>query len=697
MNELLDRLHNYAYKLRDLNMLQVAGDIDYIVAWLRSPEWTGGEHLKPNPAGKNTIDSYSHNCPIPFTPSREMVEGCTDVDFATVYMYSVRDIIAELREIYSSDEEQIALEVYTEYANEVITLLGGEAPEPPEPEEHFFNIFVPEHIIGESGQLYATYDGRSVTPVWSISPPNGAIISSSGRIDFDVDGEYTITARYAGMIASATTTLEYKSGWSTETIIDDSGDHPIVNTITTDDENNVTTQTVEVINGEEIYTGYEIQPGGESVTIVDGVDTKVKTFDGHNGFTLSFKFRVAIETAQPEDWVPKDGNYSEKLYTILELSDESNVHSTAELAPGLSLRMGAGDQRVQIRLKPIDPNTGQVVAKPISYTLTYRDDHTYWIQIHYDPKKPFEKFILKDLADNDRIVNSYENSILEFSNDVTATLGYTLAKALDTGEPYKCRQCNLDILEFNISKVIYSEEEIPTVTIDNSEEHKPYLITKTLATDGSEPLIRSFTMTPNPEVTSDEYVFIDEGIVTDVYPFMDSDHGFELEVDVKVDYNDQGSLSIADKKWTIISLMQETLDERTDPWRGWTMRLDTVPSSGSRGQVTYILRYSNDGGEIYSQVNNKQNIPESHEVHLKLIYDAIATERNLSCYDYLAVNGSSTGKYVFYNRTPYKYIIPPHVFPITIGCALNPDYWPEQVIRRTGKFWLKKISFKVLN
>ena len=363
--------------------------------------------------------------------------------------------------------------------------------------------------------------------------------------------------------------------------------------------------------------------------------------------------------------------------------------------------MGGSDTHVQIRLKPIDPNTGQVAAKPISYTLTYRDDHTYLVQIHYDPKKPFEKFILKDSSDPDnvKIVNSYDNSSLEFSNNVTATIGYTLAKALDTGEPYKCRQCNLDIIEFNISKVIYSEEEIPTVTVDNSEEHKPYLITKTLATDGSEPLIRSFTMTPNPEVTSDEYVKIDENIVTDVYPFIDAEHGFELEVDIKTSYSDQGNLSISDKKWTIISLMQETLDERTDPWRGWTLRLDTVPSSG-KGKITQILRYANDGGTSaasYVQTGGKTDLPDTDEVHIKIIYDTIATDRNLSCYDYLAKNGTSIGKYTMYNKTPYYYFIPPHVFPITIGCALNPDYWPEKVPRRHGVFWLKKISFKVLN
>lgn len=206
----LNLLHEYAHKLRHLRMLQVAGDIDYLVAWLRSPEWTGGAHLEPNPAGIDTLDKNSNNCPIPFIPTKEMVDCCIDLNFASAYIYEVRDIIAELKEEYSSDEEQVALEAYTEYVNSLLKLIKGEEPEPPEPEEHFFNIFVPEHIIGHSGQVYATYDGKKCAPVWSVSPPTGATISSDGGIEFDIDGEYIITARYAGMIASATTILEYR-------------------------------------------------------------------------------------------------------------------------------------------------------------------------------------------------------------------------------------------------------------------------------------------------------------------------------------------------------------------------------------------------------------------------------------------------------------------------------------------------------
>ena len=686
MISLLDQLHDYAYELRSLGLLQIAGDIDYLVAWLKSPEYNNGYHLRPNPAGKDTIDFYSNNCQIPHEVCPCIVMYCKNDSEAITILKIERYLISELLSTYVTDEEQIAILAYIKYLDEIITIMGGgDTPEPPEPEEHFFNIFVPEYIIGTSGQVYATYDNKKVTPVWSIAPPNGATISNSGAIDFFEDGEYIVTARYSGMSANANVTLEYKSGWSTKTEIDDSGDHPIVNTIITDDQENTTIQTVEVINGEEVHTGYEIQPGGESVTIVDGVDTKVKTFDGHNGFSLLFKFKVDLDTAEPDDWVPKDGNYNEKLYTVLNISSEISPY------PGLSLRLGAPERRVQVRIKSTNQETGEVTPLPTKY-ITYNDDHKYWLQIQYDPSKSFEKFILKDLRNN-TIVNTYSESSLVFNNDVTATIGYTAAP-VDESDPsqgtYKCRQCNLEVIEFKISKIIYEESEIPTISIDNADEDKPYLMTQQITVDEN-PEIRSLTIVPkDPE---QEYVFINEPILTNVKPFSDPDKGFEIELDTIIDYNDQPNLSASGQKWTILYMMQETIGD--DEWHGFLIRLESdrkpgTSGGGTTGRIKNILRYENSSGGI-TQKDDYYNILESKIYHVKFVYDPKASERTISCYSYVS------GNYINYGGLQNRVIVPTHNFNMVLGGALTSNWPSDQTIQRIGYFWLKKFSYKVID
>ena len=149
MIDLLDTLHRCAVDLRCVGMMQSAGDYDYLVAWLRSPEFNNGEHLKPHPAGENTIDEYSNNCPIPFTPNRQMVSYCTDNDRAEQLIQSSRNIITELLNVYTDDIEQTAINVYLDYSDKIIALLGGEVPVPTPPDP-------PVEEFGEIIKAYLT-------------------------------------------------------------------------------------------------------------------------------------------------------------------------------------------------------------------------------------------------------------------------------------------------------------------------------------------------------------------------------------------------------------------------------------------------------------------------------------------------------------------------------------------------------------
>lgn len=135
MSNELERLRMIAFDLREIGMLQTAGDIDYLVSWLKSPEFNHGEHLAPHPAGENTIDVYSNNCPIPFTPSISMIQRCTDSHFAIQLIQSAKDIINDLSDVYTDSIEKTAINVYLEYSNNVIHLLGGEVQPPTDPDE----------------------------------------------------------------------------------------------------------------------------------------------------------------------------------------------------------------------------------------------------------------------------------------------------------------------------------------------------------------------------------------------------------------------------------------------------------------------------------------------------------------------------------------------------------------------------------
>ena len=134
MSNELERLRAIAFDLREIGMLQTAGDIDYLVSWLKSPEFNHGVHLAPHPAGENTKDPYSNNCSIPFTPSISITQRCTDSHSAIQLIQSAKDIIDDLSDVYTDSIEQTAINVYLEYSNKVISLLGGEVQPPTDPD-----------------------------------------------------------------------------------------------------------------------------------------------------------------------------------------------------------------------------------------------------------------------------------------------------------------------------------------------------------------------------------------------------------------------------------------------------------------------------------------------------------------------------------------------------------------------------------
>lgn len=119
----LKRLHVIALKLSQLGMKQTAGDIDYLIAWLRSPQFNNGIRLKPDPAGKNTVDAKSNNCPIPYTVSKSTVEACESPFTAGSLVNSAIDIITELKLEYTDNAAIVAFNEYVSNLTKVKDLL----------------------------------------------------------------------------------------------------------------------------------------------------------------------------------------------------------------------------------------------------------------------------------------------------------------------------------------------------------------------------------------------------------------------------------------------------------------------------------------------------------------------------------------------------------------------------------------------
>ena len=120
----LDAISEYAYQLKLLGMIQSAGNYDYLVAWIKSPSYNCGDYLPPHPAGNNTVDEYSNNCPIPYYDPCEY-RVCLDIDRAIMLLKYIATHIENLKAYIDNDLEQTAILSYKSYTTSMIESFGG--------------------------------------------------------------------------------------------------------------------------------------------------------------------------------------------------------------------------------------------------------------------------------------------------------------------------------------------------------------------------------------------------------------------------------------------------------------------------------------------------------------------------------------------------------------------------------------------
>lgn len=158
----LDAISEYAYQLKLLGMIQSAGNYDYLVAWIKSPLYNGGSYLPPHPAGNNTIDEYSHNCPIPYYDPYEY-RNCSDIDKTIMLLKYIATHIDNLEAYIDNDLEQTAILSYKGYTENMIESLGGtvepDNPDNPDnPEHEDTNEFVLFGILDSSSSVNFKFD-----------------------------------------------------------------------------------------------------------------------------------------------------------------------------------------------------------------------------------------------------------------------------------------------------------------------------------------------------------------------------------------------------------------------------------------------------------------------------------------------------------------------------------------------------------
>lgn len=549
-------------------------------------------------------------------------------------------------------------------------------------------IVAPDEVVGDGCSIDAMYNGNIVNPSWSLSPEGPTI--TNGKLSFsDSDnGEYTLSASYSGLTVEKKIKLEYKQGWKTKTTIDESGDYPIANTTITDDSGNQESETIIYIDGEPMNIGFDIIPGNEDVPVVidEGKDTKIYTFNGTNGFELFFKFHYDPSLQPPPDYADKPGETdTNKHFTLLNMKYEVPPY------PGIVFRHNENASKMQISITPMNPIDPAHPTATVEVNLTHDgipDIYMHDFYMRYEPSAPFEKFVIVDntLGTGD-VKTRADYYTYEFSNEVTATLGYVNAGTIE--EPMPCRQCLFDVYDFRLNKIINPWKEVP-ITIETYNVGD-LLVTKEYTADDDH-LVKRMCIEPDPSRTTDEYVYLDEPLVfNDIKPFIDKDQVFELEYDIMIDYEDQ---TFASNDNFVVPI--NAISEPTD-WPGLCVRLSKSMRPDERfpnGRCDHRLRYTTDRNKReYLLAHSSERvdgvfydgyvIDDDHIIHYRYIYEGTAASLCSALYSY------KTNRYLIFTNLKNLYAVVPHNFPLCIGCAVDANLQKIRICRMK----IKKIEY----
>lgn len=202
----LSELNGIAHRLARAGYIQVGADLHYLIAWLKSTEWTAdGTHLAPHPLGQNTIDKNSNNCPIPLYKSIIPASSGQHDNLNTI-----KQLLINLKTKYTLDDELSSLNCFISYTNALLGIDDSEGDE--DPDDSYLDVLL--YLRGEQdipqSKSFAANDfwwpciqsqqsrtdlqsfGVSVTSMdTAFDTGNGMILFDNANFNYELLGLYT--------------------------------------------------------------------------------------------------------------------------------------------------------------------------------------------------------------------------------------------------------------------------------------------------------------------------------------------------------------------------------------------------------------------------------------------------------------------------------------------------------------------------
>ena len=189
----------------------------------------------------------------------------------------------------------------------------------------------PDTMVGTSGNVIARYNSSIVSPTWSITSGSSyASIDSSGNITIIGTGTIVVSCTYNNYTITKTIEVEYISGASSQTTIDEEGTITTETTVVVEnqDGSTTTTSTTEIVNED----GSSSTMAVETIENQDGSSTTTSSTVNSDGSSSETTSTISapdqngsVTTEESTTTINSDGTSSETTLTLVENEDGSST------------------------------------------------------------------------------------------------------------------------------------------------------------------------------------------------------------------------------------------------------------------------------------------------------------------------------------------------------------------------------------
>ena len=161
LSECLKALLFASEEFKNIGLLQLYADLGYLCAWFTTVDtYNISGHRPPDPAGDETSDIHSNNCPIPY-PVTDILLYCKDLNKLKYIIPNVNNILTEMLNLDLNNSEVIAVNSFLGRINEVSSIV--------------FNA-ITVHVYNQSTN-YDNNNARYIVDLQEIDPDGNGYIS----------------------------------------------------------------------------------------------------------------------------------------------------------------------------------------------------------------------------------------------------------------------------------------------------------------------------------------------------------------------------------------------------------------------------------------------------------------------------------------------------------------------------------------